>query len=301
MMLYGTYSKVPTVKPLTGGGYLPDVAENYLLVDNMSDEFNGTTLDRVKWATRFHDNGGMLDHYNDELQRYDDNHVVGNGLLELTATPKPNTVGHAPSPSGIAYPEFSSQMIRSRGLARYGFYECRCKLPAGAGVWPAFWLLTDTSWCGEIDIFEFVDNIDKDHPNMIHSGNLNAIWIKGPVYTLYAEANENQQWGFWKAPAPLSPTYFTDDFHTYSLWHYPGGHTMFVDGQPTLQKQYTWKRKDTGKLGDPTGVIFNFAIGGKWPTNNWTRPVPTAPVTCFVDYIRTYQREGYSQVGLAKT
>ena len=59
--------------------------------------------------------------------------------------------------------EVTSARIRTKGKVtmKYGYIEARIKLPAGTGLWPAFWLLPennfrDTWWpsSGEIDIME---------------------------------------------------------------------------------------------------------------------------------------------------
>ncbi|TNY03277.1 glycoside hydrolase family 16 protein, partial [Escherichia coli] len=59
---------------------------------------------------------------------------------------------------------YTSARIHTNGKVSftYGKVEARLQLPAGAGIWPAFWALgTDLAaagWpkAGEIDIMEFV-------------------------------------------------------------------------------------------------------------------------------------------------
>ena len=51
--------------------------------------------------------------------------------------------------------------MSSRQSWTYGKFEMRAKLPAGRGVWPAFWMLPvthsdDNLLDGEIDIMEYV-------------------------------------------------------------------------------------------------------------------------------------------------
>ena len=50
-----------------------------------SDEFDGDKLDRNKWATRYIYQNETMDHFNDEKERYRDNHVVSGGVLILVA------------------------------------------------------------------------------------------------------------------------------------------------------------------------------------------------------------------------
>src|ERR1700761_3537330 len=95
------------------------------------DEFDGSQLDRSRWATRLIYEHETLDHLNDEAQRYRDNnnHVLGNGVLGLTA--RKTATG------------WESGMIRSLQTFYYGYFEARVKLPKGRGVWPAFWINSD--------------------------------------------------------------------------------------------------------------------------------------------------------------
>ncbi len=51
---------------------------------------------------------------------------------------------------------FTSAMVKSRSSFTSGRFAARMKLPAGAGTWPAFWLLGPGPWpdTGEIDVLE---------------------------------------------------------------------------------------------------------------------------------------------------
>jgi len=54
-----------------------------------SDEFNGDTLDKNKWATRYIYNNETMDRFNDENQRYRDSQIkLSGGVLNLTAQKK---------------------------------------------------------------------------------------------------------------------------------------------------------------------------------------------------------------------
>ena len=61
-----------------------------------SDEFNGDKLDRTKWATRYLYNNETMDHFNDENQRYRDNHIVSGGVLNLVAKKIPDRISSNP-------------------------------------------------------------------------------------------------------------------------------------------------------------------------------------------------------------
>jgi hypothetical protein len=41
------------------------------------------------------------------------------------------------------------------------------------------------------------------------------------------------------------------------------------------------------------------AIGGSWPTNSWTTPVPTVPQVMETDYVRIYQDASNIITGVA--
>jgi len=98
----------------------------------------------------------------------------------------------------------------------YGKVEARMKLPAGAGIWPAFWALgTDIAtnpWpaCGEIDVMEFIGKT----PNLTYGT------LHGPGYSAAKGIGKSFDFG-----RPVA-----DDFHTYTIIKRPNEIVWYVDG-----------------------------------------------------------------------
>ena len=258
------------------GSYVP---AGYTLAFN--DEFNGTTLNRAKWMTRFIYAGGTQDHLNDEKQRYRDNnnHIVANGVLSLVARKVSST-----DPDGINY---ESGMIRSDWTSRYGYYEARVKMPGGLGVWPAFWLNSDVSaegrlaWPPEIDIFEFVNNGVEDKLNMLHS---NVVAQTGTTSTLmYTDAAFNTSWADYVAPFN-----FNEGWHTIGCQWDPDTVTVFVDGLKIYTRTYQWNYAD-GTLAGPAHILLNLAIGGSWAGRHGIDD-SAFPQALQIDWVRAYTK-----------
>ena len=146
----GTNSAVP------GPGSPPSEARPWALV--WSDEFagaNGSSPDATKWT--FDIGGGGWG--NDELETYTkrtENAYLEDGMLVIQALKETYT-----GPDRVTR-EYTSARLKTKGLGEwtYGKVEVRMKLPAGQGLWPAFWMLganiDQAGWpgCGEIDIME---------------------------------------------------------------------------------------------------------------------------------------------------
>src|SRR5260370_18229057 len=68
--------------------------------------------------------------------------------------------------------DYTSARLKTQGLfsQAYARFEARIKIPAGQGMWPAFWMLgndiSSVGWpkCGEVDIME---NIATE-PGTVH-------------------------------------------------------------------------------------------------------------------------------------
>ena len=254
------------------------VPAGYALAFN--DEFNGTSLNRSKWFTRYVYAGGTLDYLNDEQERYRDNnnHGVANGVLSLTARKV------ASNANGINY---ESGMIRSDWTSRYGYYEARVKMPGGLGVWPAFWLNSDVSstgalsWPPEIDIFEFVNNGVEDTTNMLHSGVHLSNGATSPV--LYADPMFNTQWTYYVAPYN-----FNDGWHTIGAEWDATTVTMYIDGKKIYTRGSQWKY-DSGADAGPAHIILNLAIGGSWAGRHGIDDL-AFPQAMQVDWVRAYSK-----------
>lgn len=278
---------IPVTEPVPAATYATTSANasgsfvpaGYTLAFN--DEFNGTTLDRTKWHTRFIYNSGTSDRMHDEKQRYrdNDNHRVADGVLSLVARKV-----RSDDPNGINY---ESGMIRSDWTTRYGYFEARVKMPGGVGVWPAFWLNSDVSetgrlaWPPEIDIFEFVNNGVEDKVDMIHSNVVTNDRRNSEVF--YADPAYNLQWTYWKAPYS-----FADDFHVIGAEWTPTTVTMYIDGKKIYTRASTWTYDDL-TLGGPAHILLNLAIGGAWAGRHGIDDT-AFPQALQIDWVRAYKK-----------
>jgi beta-glucanase (GH16 family) len=236
------------------------------------DEFDGKSLDYSKWEIEINAFGGG----NQELQIYTDradNVRVENGLLVIQA--------HRQR-TGIAGTErdFSSGRIRSkrRGDWKYGRFEARMKLPAGQGLWPAFWMLPSDekygTWAssGEVDIMEFKgQEVDTLWGTLHHGGS----WPR------------NKHTGLTKKFDGLD---FTKDFHVFGVEWEPGEFRWSLDGK-IWQVQKEWGTENGSfpqPFDQPFHIVLNLAVGGEFvgPVAGDTE----FPAQMLVDWVKVYQK-----------
>jgi len=120
------------------------------------DEFAGAagTRPSSKWSFQTGGNGWG----NNELEQYTSRtvnaHLDGGGHLAIALLKEIYT-----GTDGITR-NYTSARLFSSAPVTYGYAEARIMLPAGQGLWPAFWSLgsniTSVNWpaCGEIDTLE---------------------------------------------------------------------------------------------------------------------------------------------------
>ena len=77
---------------------------------------------------------------------------IQDGVLSIMASRTPLAL----SPLLFDNPYVSGMLTSQNSFSqKYGYFEIRSKIPVGAGVWPAFWLLPNNhGWPPEIDVME---------------------------------------------------------------------------------------------------------------------------------------------------
>jgi beta-glucanase (GH16 family) len=241
-----------------------------------SDEFTGaagTRPDPSKWT---YDLGGEPQWGNQEWEYYTDRpenaSLDGQGSLAITAR-RETLPGMANCRYGSCDITSARLTTLGRFAQRYGRFEARIKIPGGAGMWPAFWMMgndVDTaSWpdCGEIDVMEIVERWSGTVEGTIHGPQFPDSGIGGSA-TLPGGAR------------------FADAFHTFAVEWSPDSVTWLLDGTPYATKSKS--QSPTWVFDHPFFMLLNLAVGGEMPGS------PTAstvfPSRMLVDYVRVYQR-----------
>ena len=236
-----------------------------------ADEFNGTTLNTSTWQTcSWWSSTTCSIESNNEMELYTRNNVtVSNGVLDLQAR-KETAVAW----NGKTY-GYTSGMVSSGGRSgqvapgftyKYGYAEARVKIPAGQGLWPAFWTLpSDYSWPPEIDAMEILG----DTPNVTH------------MTYHYTDAS-----GAQKGPGTSwTGADFSADWHVFGVDWQPDAIVWYVDG--IERARFTDASAITAK---PQYLLLNLAVGGNWPG---PPSASTAfPTDYLVDYVRVWDRFG---------
>lgn len=239
-----------------------------------SDEFNGpnsSSPDSSKWSFEL-GGGGFGNH---ELETYTArraNAEQRDGHLVITARKEDLT-----GPDGVAR-HYTSARIRTQGhfAQAYGRFEARLQLPAGKGIWPAFWLLGNdignVGWprCGEIDIMEEIGD-----PATVYST------LHGPGYSGDKAISA-------KFPLPSGQT-TNSGFHVYAVEWSPNSIKFFFDDRLIVERTPADLPAGAHWAYDhPFFVILNLAVGGDWPGN--PDATTTFPQQMLVDYVRVYTR-----------
>jgi len=263
-----------------------------------SDEFKGTAIDRAKW--NFDQGNGftvsdtkawVAGWGNDELQYYTDrpeNAYVKDGMLHIRAAREPY--------KGCQY---TSARLVTKGLfgKTYGRFEFRAKLPVGAGLWPALWLLSVDDayggWAasGEIDVMEARGQEPSKVLGTIHFG---SRW-----------PGNDRSGAEWVFPDKGG----INDFHIYALEWEPGVMRWYVDGRLYSTKRRWWSSSKVNARHEglkpidnpernpwpapfdkPFYIIMNLAVGGRFGGNPQTST--PFPAEMAIDHVRVYDKAG---------
>ncbi|CAN5669485.1 glycoside hydrolase family 16 protein [soil metagenome] len=233
------------------------------------DEFDGDSIDPTNWTLDIGGGGWG----NGEAQYYTsrpENARVEDGLLVIEGRQEQYEDSY-----------YTSARLKTQGLRefQYGRFEARLKVPRGAGLWPAFWMLGATfevdgaeenSWpfVGEIDIMEHLGR----EPDLILGT------IHGPGYSgaLGLTRWNRQEYDI------------ADDFHTYAVewdedgirWYYDDELYSTVGPDDVGNREWVFDHEFF--------LIVNLALGGQFPG-----PIgldTEFPTYLYVEYVRVYQQ-----------
>ncbi len=197
------------------------------------------------------------------------------GCLKLTVEYKEN------GPKGPAYYSYGMETNPNKNYSGdhtgyeqlYGYFEIRCILPKGAGINPAFWLLTDGMWTddtdggvsgAEVDVFETntkYDKNNKDFGSVYHTIHVDA----------YGDAHKSENQGSYYANDPY------ETYNTYGVEWNKDGYIFYINGVETA-------RTDFGGVCEvPLYLIISIGVDENIAKNTYL------PASMTVDYVRCYQ------------
>ncbi len=218
-----------------------------------SDNFVESSLDTAKWTTCYPwaPPSGCTNPNTKELEWYDAEGVsLTGGALQLTA--RRQSVWE----DGHQY-AFTSGMVASAGAFQftYGYVQFRARLPTGAGLWPALWLLpANESWPPEIDVLE-VDGADADVAALT-----------------YHPFHGQQEQRLVRIPD------LSIGWHTFAIDWQPTSIVWYIDGRAEFEV--------TGQVpSQPMYLLMDLAVSGLEPPNATTR----FPASFAVNDVRVWQ------------
>jgi beta-glucanase (GH16 family) len=194
----------------------------------------------------------------------------GSGHLAITARREDD-----PGTAGIRH--YTSGRVDTAGLfeTTYGRIEARIKLPAGRGLWPAFWgLAGDVStagWpaAGELDVMENLGS----NPFRTYAA------VHGPA--------RHQRAGFQDVVSRRSASSLARGFHVYGMDWSPGRIVFTLDGvRYATRTPASLPAGSEWVFNRPFFLVLNLAVGGHWggPPSRATH----FPATMLVDWVRVY-------------
>ncbi len=253
-----------------------------------SDEFDGEALDRGKWRTWFPYSADGSDQCegcrimgtSNTIFR-DDLVTVKNGQLHLGVR----------AGAGEWYSkrkEHDGAMVHTAiDRFTYGRFEVRCRIPKGAGLWPAFWGFGGET---EIDVFEFCGEQSNLFKGALHR------WGR-PKFSTNGKRRLSD---------------LSRGFHEYAVEWERDGISWYIDGELVLYRgRFVDKRgrplpaceRSPGehftapyypRSEDGVNIILDLAVSEpKGFCKGPKRPTPWPEGTSFdVDYVRVFQRRG---------
>ena len=300
----------PAQMPTGTPKIIPSVKNMSVRVLTFSDEFNGSALDRTKWATEYgfdtfcevanppppgvpsycnRSNNNEKEWYIDSAPRLE------NGVLKLVAQKNDCSGDNLPDRNYAPYsctnfPYLSGMISTHNKFSQlYGYFEARMKIPNGQGFWPAFWIIPQLPpspspagyyWPPEVDIME----MDGLQTHYVHMANHYSGEYPDP-------GSELNGWPYGGSHSSIynGPDYSTG-FHIYAIDWEPGVIIWYIDG---IERFRNLTHIPPGTVNPPEyggdmQLILNLAIGGNFVGN--VLPLDSdLPNSLDIDYVRVYR------------
>jgi beta-glucanase (GH16 family) len=247
-----------------------------------NDEFNSLSLwngASGTWDTTFwyddHNKGSTLSGNGEQQMYINANYAptasvkpwtASNGVLTLHAAPASTAISQALG----GYKYTSGQINTYHSFSQeYGYFEMKAQLPAGQGLWPAFWLMpTDGSWPPELDVMEVLGNDPTKLYTTVHTDQTGS-------HTMSTQG---------KVVGDMSSGY-----HTYGVDWEADKITFYFDGKEVYQVA------TPADMHKPMYMMANLAVGGNWPGDaDASTPFPA---NMNIDYIRAWSSNPYADGG----
>lgn len=233
------------------------------------DEFDGDILDSSVW--RAHNSFGVRrgGYWSGEQLS------VRDGNLIIRTEYRDGEFGSGYYTSGIS--------TRGTFEQTYGYFECRCILPKGEGLWSAFWLTNsnvtklttgDALQGAEIDVFESPYYYRGDGKNNLVSSNIH--------YNGYELMTRYKNVGIFKVNDPYN------SYNTYGVEWNADGYTFYINGVKAAFSNY-------GKASQADEfMVLSCEVDGvaAEPVWGWSGDIENndeLPADFIVDYVRVYQ------------
>jgi beta-glucanase (GH16 family) len=235
------------------------------------ESFDGPQLDTSLWSYDIGDgcDRNLCGWGNNEQQFYRSENVsLRDGNLVITAKQDEN-MEHITSGKIVTSGKFAQ---------KFGRFEARIKVPAGLGLWPAFWLMPNDPqlrWPleGEIDILERPGRSKDDLRTVIGAAHFGKKW---PNNTHFAQFL-------------ILPKHWHDAYHVYAVDWTADQIVWTVDGREFARlsredaKPYDWPFDNKEFY-----IILNLAVGG---TLGGEVHLDSMPAEMLVDYVKVSRFE----------
>lgn len=242
------------------------------------DEFEGDSVDYTKWNGGWWGNENTLVRkggwWNSKLASVED------GALHIATRYYENGINNDGN-SGW----YSTQLTtRYSYEQKYGYFEVRCILPKGTGLWSAFWMMCEGVFDvgsegkdgSELDIFE----------SPYYGEGRNSDTVSSAVhYDGYDDAHRSKQ--IHQTHVYGSNPY--EEFNTYGMEWNESGYTFYINGRKCASTTFGGVSKV------PEYLLLSVEVGGNngKPADSWAgKSIDTnsfAPTDFIVDYVRAYQ------------